>query len=230
MKRLFSILSFLLLFQVSLAAKDNPLADTTKWNVFAVVSGNIEDAARQASEALVKKGFESFPAQGMQVHCTFYLTRFSNVNKDKILNVISETASETKKFSLETDGLHITNGNWVFINLKKDALLQNLADTIVTKLEKYRFNDGFIPKWVEDYPEKKKNIADFGSPNVFSSFEPHLTLVAGNDKGELLSAFVKENSEKEFAKTIKGQLIGIGLGKADRNGQIEEVEKIFYLK
>ncbi len=74
-----------------------------------------------------------------------------------------------------------------------------------------------------------ENIKKYGSPNVYSEFNPHLTFLPGSD-GEKLNSFYNKHKESDFAKAIPGKVIAIGIGIADRNGQIKEAMKIFPLQ
>jgi hypothetical protein len=61
------------------------------------------------------------------------------------------------------------------------ACLQNLSDMIVLATYKYATPNQAIPPWVNALPksERERKIAmiqKYGSPNVFSEFQPHLTV------------------------------------------------------
>lgn len=202
--------------------------DTLNLNVFAVVSENIENAALDVSHDLkARTGYESFPLKGYQVHCTLYMTRYKKDKYPEILAVVKKIANSTSSFELKTGGLHLTKGNWLFLNLIKSKELQELANVLAIELAPKRYIDNYIPKWVNDYPDKKENIAKYGSPNVFEQFEPHLTLLPGNKNTEPLCRFVLQSVSKDYGKCIKGKVIGIGIGNAPKFGQIKKADKIF---
>lgn len=59
--------------------------------------------------------------------------------------------------------------------------LQKWSDLLATQLSKYMVPDQPIPDWVQVLPEplrteKINMIKEYGSPNVFDQFGPHVTL------------------------------------------------------
>lgn len=59
--------------------------------------------------------------------------------------------------------------------------LQKWSDLVATQLAQYMVPNQPIPDWVEGLPEPLKTekiamIKKYGSPNVFSQFQPHVTL------------------------------------------------------
>lgn len=201
-----------------------------KINVFAVVSPNIEAAAIKASEILHKEqGLEAFPFMGYQVHCTLYMTQYPAEVRDKVRSKIKRLADGVREFRVSTTGLEITSGNWFFINLERNRNLQALSDAVVKLLSPLRVPSDFIPDWAKSMPNKVEYISKYGSPNVFDEFNPHLTLTASTD-GEKLANFLETHFESDFAQNISGEIIAIGYGIADRNGQIEKPIEIFPLR
>lgn len=206
-------------------------ANTVNLNVFAVVSDNIEHAVIDLSHDLkVHTGCESFPLKGYQTHCTLYMTRYDRKSIDKIVEKVKEIAESENSFEFVTGGVHLTKGNWLFLNMQKNNGLQYLADRLATELSPLRQEDDHIPAWVEQYPEKKKNIAEFGSPNVFAQFEPHLTLLAGGDDTFSLCRFVVRSVSRPYGRAIKGRIVGIGIGEAPHFGQIKKADHVFLFK
>jgi hypothetical protein len=205
------------------------LENKEKINVFAVVSENIEQAFVKAAETLkAEEGLEAFPLQNYQIHCTLYMTMYPQNTMEKVLPILEKLASNTKEFSINSSGLEITAGNWFFMSLDRNRNLQTLADSVVNELSPLRSTSDFIPNWARQFPEKMENIKKFGSPNVFSEFNPHLTFLPGSD-GEKLKRFYSKHKKSDFAREIPGKVIALGAGIADRNGQLKEAIKIFPL-
>ncbi|NCB45753.1 DUF1045 domain-containing protein, partial [bacterium] len=138
-------------------------------------------------------------------------------------------ADGVREFRVSTTGLEITSGNWFFINLERNRNLQALSDAVVKLLSPLRVPSDFIPDWAKSMPNKVEYISKYGSPNVFDEFNPHLTLTASTD-GEKLANFLETHFESDFAQNISGEIIAIGYGIADRNGQIEKPIEIFPLR
>jgi hypothetical protein len=223
-----AVLVFVLVAVIASAQSDKPQFE--KINVFAVVSQNIENAFTDAAKALKEEeGLEAFPLLGYQTHCTLYMTQYPEGTKDSVLAKIAELASNTREFEINSTGLEITSGNWYFMNLERNRNLQTLSDNVVEMLAPLRAQSDFIPDWAKEFPTKLEYIAKYGSPNVYSEFNPHLTFLAKSDE-EKLQRFNKKHADSDFAKVIGGSVVAIGAGIADRDGQMKEPWKIFPLK
>jgi 2'-5' RNA ligase len=210
-----------------------PAAETPvneKINVFAVVSPEIETACLEAARTLMQEeSLESFPLQGFQIHCTLYMTQYPIGSIEKVAEAVNEVAKNTREFEVKSTGLEITAGNWFFLNLDRNRNLQTFSDTVVEKLAEMRSPSNFVPDWAKDFPNKVEYITKYGSPNVYAEFNPHLTLLAKSDE-EKLQRFMAKHADSSFTQPITGKVVAIGLGIADRNGQIEKPFKIFPLQ
>lgn len=225
-------LVFVLVVLVAVVVAAQPAAQPPqeKINVFAVVSPNIEQAVHEAATALRdEEGLESFPLQGFQIHCTLYMTQYPAGRQAEILPKVEEFASTTKIFPTTTTGLEITSGNWFFLNLERNSPLQTASDRMVELLAPLRAQSDYVPDWAKEFPAKVEFISKYGSPNVFGEFNPHLTLLAPSDEAKLRT-FLTKHADSSFAKPIAGQVVAIGVGIADRNGQVKEPWKIFPLQ
>lgn len=228
LQRFFLLL--LLTVTVAVSAQTTDLPPLEKINVFAVVSENIETAFKKAATVLKEEeGVDSFPLQGLQIHCTLYMTQYPAGLKDQVLAKIAELASNTKQFDSKTTGLEITSGNWFFLNLERNRNLQTLSDSVVAILAPMRAKSDFIPEWAKAFPNKVEYISKYGSPNVYEEFNPHLTFLSRAET-EKLQNFMKNHEKSDFAQTITGKVVAIGAGIADRNGQIPEPWQIFPLQ
>ena len=63
----------------------------------------------------------------------------------------------------------------------------------------------------------------YGSPNVFTSFDPHITLLTPEDSAKI-DAFTSKYDFKPF----KSKVIGIGIAQVDDLGQAKNI--IYSLK
>ena len=61
------------------------------------------------------------------------------------------------------------------LDIQNSQTLQQLSNTVVKDLAKYRNKDYPAPSWVKFYPNKLKSFEKYGSPNTFAEFNPHLT-------------------------------------------------------
>lgn len=205
--------------------------DLLKINIFAVVSPNIENAVHAISQDLKEQeDLETFAYKGYQIHCTLYMTLYPPSALSELTQKVASFAQTVKKFPAKTNGMKITKNNWFFLDLYKDRNLQNLSDAVVNFASPLRAITNYIPEWVKDYPEKLEMIKQYGSPNVFSQFEPHLTLLSKSN-GEVLARFYERNKQNpKYATPIEGEIIGIGIGIADKDGQIASPTAIFKFK
>ncbi|OGK12242.1 MAG: hypothetical protein A2W80_02335 [Candidatus Riflebacteria bacterium GWC2_50_8] len=231
MTKLLSIVLLLfILVAVIASAQTETLPPQEKINVFCVVSDNIETAFKDAAKALQEEeGLEAFPVKGYQTHCTLYMTQYPLGMQNEVLAKIEALASGTKEFAVNSTGLEITSGNWFFMNIERNSSLQKLSDTLVEQLAPLRAKSDYVPDWAKEFPTKVEYISKYGSPNVYSEFNPHLTFLAKSD-AEKLQRFTGKHADSDFAKIIAGHVVAIGAGLADRDGQIKEPWKIFPLQ
>ena len=197
--------------------------DDSKINIFAVLSSEIEEAAKSCSESLlVQEKLKTFPQQGYQIHCTLYMANYSPERVNSLKELVASFALTVRPFDATSSGMFVTKEHWLFLNIVKDRNLQTLSDTIVTLTAPLRSPNQFIPEWAKSSPEKLECIKKYGSPNVFVQFGPHLTLLANAD-GAALARFLQKNSANPaFGLPVKGRIIGIGLGIADEKGQVQK--------
>ncbi|HOY68516.1 MAG TPA: DUF1045 domain-containing protein [Candidatus Ozemobacteraceae bacterium] len=204
------------------ASQAAPLPQTIKLNVFALVSENLETMARNAGEAVhAEEGLDAYPAMGYQVHCTLYMTQYSPEKTKTVQGIVASLAETVRPFPVRAAGISATKDFWMFINLDRGRNLQTLSDTVVQSLSGHRFPSDFIPEWVKQYPQKLEYITKYGSPNVFAEFEPHLTILAKSDPQKVGGFLERHADDPAFGKPRYGQVIGIGIGEADRAGQIK---------
>lgn len=203
--------------------------ETDKINVFAVVSENIEAAAKVASVDLkTSENIETFTLNGYQPHCTLYMTAYP-VGRQKLLAaLVRKIAKNTRQFKVNSKGIEVAASDWLFLSLENNKELQALCDNVANSLAFLREKSDYVPEWAKSMPAKVECIKKYGSPNVFSQFDPHLTLLAKSD-GAMLRRFKANARSKFYDKVIEGKVVAIGYGLADRNGQIKEPIEVFSL-
>lgn len=189
-------------------------------NVYAIPSGEIEDAVMAVSDKLAELGMESFPKSGHAIHATLYLTDYSDDAIADLKTTVEAIAADWSRFPLTARGIEVTPSNWVFVGIEKTNDLQRLADQVVLAAAPLRDQSVAAPAWMQNFPDKLPAFERYGSPNVFEQFSPHFTLLANEDSPNL-QAFVAW--AKEAKPTATGSVVGIGIGRADANGQIEEI-------
>lgn len=117
------------------------------------------------------------------LHSSLYLSKFKSKNISSIKALIKTIAKSYPSFMLCTSDLYLTSGQWLMLgfefhgeNASAVHSLQNLSDKIVTDLSAWRDTSAVIPAWAKHDLTKVKAFEQYGSPNVFSSFEPHISL------------------------------------------------------
>jgi len=200
-------------------------------NVFAVVSPDIEEQVKVVGTILKDQlGMETFAQKGFQIHCTLYMTHFLPEKTERLTQEVASLAATLKTFDVQTTGLMLTKDNWLFLNLEKNKNLNDLMEKVVKGLYNLRSDNIPVPEWLKNYPEKMSSFKVYGSPNVFEDFEPHLTLVAKGDFEKLAKFIVLAKTSDVLMKTVNGRIVGIGVGLADDDGQVQKAQIIFPLK
>ena len=169
-------------------------------------------------------------------HVTLYLTEWScpsgkasaadvgNIAppptcKESIALAISEV-----KYSLGAPfgpcELSLTNlysqGNYIFANVSDTACLQRYSDTIVNASYRLATPNQPVPGWVNTLPEperseKTRYVKEFGSPNVFLQFQPHVTLAWGSDTVAVAAATAALDASGIMAPTqFSGDIVAMG--------------------
>ncbi len=195
-------------------------ADSKSLNVFAIPSQPIVDEVDTVSKVIGDYGMETFHAKGFPVHATLYLTNYPADAVEKIKQSVEQLADKWHRFPADVAGIDVTAGNWVFLEVTWNATLQRLADEATLALEPLRDHHITVPGWVKNYPEKLPAFQRYGSPNVFSQFQPHLTLLAA-EKNPKLKEFESAIKDKKFQ--ANGEIVGIGIGVTNEWGQIAEL-------
>ncbi|MCJ2183275.1 2'-5' RNA ligase family protein [Novosphingobium sp. 1949] len=186
-------------------------------DVYAIPSRTIVATVAGESKELAARGMTTFQAKGQAVHATLYLTRYPASAVPALKTAIAALARRQHRFPMAITGTERTASNWLFLTVERSAALQRLADEVTLAAEPLRDHAITAPAWMSHYPEKLPAFERYGSPNVFTQFEPHLTLLA-NETSPALDAYVEQTRAHPPQGT--GLVEGIGIGLTDANGQI----------
>ena len=209
MKKLF--FSIFLMFCINVFSNVN-------YNVFVIMDNNATKNVENISKGLKEVGIESLYSKGYAVHLTLYLTEYKPDTLKTIKDTVNKIANQTKPFDIEFYRLRKTGGNWFMLDAQNNEAIQQLADEITVSLNKYRAKDAKVPDWAKSIPEKVKSFNLYGSPNVFTSFDPHITLLTTEDSAKI-DAFTSKYDFKPF----KSKVIGIGIAQVDDLGQAKNI-------
>jgi hypothetical protein len=157
-------------------------------------------------------------------HLTLYLTQFESEAVEDVVAAVRAALVElpcacqayTGGFSASAVGF----GLW---NMQVSQCLQRLSDLVVRATYRYMVPDQPIPAWVESLPEPARSakiqmIRLYGSPNVFSQFNPHVTL-AFDVADNLTEIFHQMPIPASFPFTV----LEIGIGAVGPNGTVLRV-------
>lgn len=226
----FKYLALPVAFGIFFTVANRVIADETdKINVFCVMSENIEAEVKVATVDLkVTENIETFALKGYQPHCTLYMTAYPKGRQKLVATIVRRIANTTKQFPINTKGIEVAASDWLFMGIENNKELQSLCDEVATRLAFLRAKSDYVPAWAKSMPAKVECIKKYGSPNVFSQFDPHLTLLAKSD-GEMLKRFKTYCEDKIYNKPVSGKVVAIGYGLADRDGQIKTPIEVFPL-
>ena len=188
------------------------------YNVFVIMDNNAKENVENISKGLKEAGIDSLYSKGYAIHMTLYLTEYKPESLKKIKEVVNKIAKETKPFDVNFYRLRKTGGNWFMLDAENNGIIQGLADEVTVRLNKYRATDAKVPDWAKSIPEKVKSFNLYGSPNVFTSFDPHITLLTPEDPAKI-DTFTSKYNFKPF----KAKVIGIGIAQVDDLGQAKDI-------
>ena len=218
-------LLFYILFSLGMMSFAN-----VNYNVFVKLDDNASKNVSLISKDLERVGIESLYSQGYVVHLTLYLTEYKADKLDQIKSVVNEIASKSHPFEIEFKKVFKTGGNWLMLDNDKNVTLQALSDEVTHLLSPIRATDAVVPAWAKNIPAKAASFEKYGSPNVFSNFDPHVTLVVGKfgdvaQKGQL-EALLAINKFTPF----KSKVIGMGIAEVDGSGQAKKDKVLHYVE
>jgi hypothetical protein len=145
-------------------------------------------------------------------HITLYLSSFGRINLysiEKALRQLFQQNLNVNDFddiqmpylpcTVEIEPVIFASGNYVLWQVKNDACIQSLSDAIVNSTSQYLSPNAktTIPAWINTLPPEIRQlkidmIHKYGSPNVFSQFEPHVTLAWSSSNDTVLSDIVQK--------------------------------------
>jgi len=125
-------------------------------------------------------------------HITLYLTEYVSANISDVVTTLNGVIPKLAKKigSCRIDfGKPFAQGQYYMWRTEVPDCMQQIADNLTMELAKYRNVDQEVPDWVLTLPEPMRSerialVHQYGSPNVFNYFDPHLTL-AWSDQDDL---------------------------------------------
>jgi hypothetical protein len=194
----------------------------------------------QSHDLFKKYQFQTF-FKKYPMHVTLYQADFKAQMLPELIKSVKEIASHWQAIQLRTDKLYLTAGNYLMLDILNDRAnksshhsLQALSDKITLTLSPLHDEKAVIPAWAKAIPEKQRAFQIYGSPNVFSEYQPHISLFAFKAKNDDES----QSFKRELAYLIKNYSIKnivstsnkIGIAFVNQQGQITEEIISFTLK
>jgi len=139
-------------------------------------------------------------------HITLYLTDFVESSLNDVLVAVKKVLAEQGQIcQVELSGMDAGATGYVMWNVELSDCLQRLSNSVVLATYQYATPNQSIPPWVNSLPkaEREKKIAmieKYGSPNVFSEFQPHLT-IAYDTKDAISSIYGSLKNTASFEAT-----------------------------
>lgn len=116
-----------------------------------------------------------------QPHVTLYLTEFRNESYADIMRSMAKLISSMQGCLLKMNDTVDMSGSYALWDVLPNTCLSLLSNQTVLALAQYIVPNQPVPEWVYDLPEPERSrkielVKDYGSPNVFDQFQPHVTL------------------------------------------------------
>ena len=217
LKKCILTLAFVSLSQAALAS---PSPAATSYNLFLIPSHNVDTTVSTISNQLKQHQLSALYSQGYLPHITLYLTEYPTTNLKLLQQQAQQLAHQWHQFPLTLKHIERTKGDWLMLKVSNTRELQRLADTAAITVSPLRSMDPKVPAWVSHYPEKLAVFQRYGSPNVFTNFEPHITLLAQSDP-QKLTQFMADYGDK--FQSVNFKALGIGIAAVNSNGQAKAV-------
>ena len=211
---------------MTMAASSCAMADTPETpsiDVFLQPSNGIVQHVKMQSRQLNKMGESTFYEKGFPPHVTLYLTSYLASALPEVKRVVKDIAKHQYSFPLEITGASVTKSQWVFLDVKDSKTLQTLSDRVAQRLASLHDKSMPTPSWVKKYPEKEAFVKKYGSPNVFSQFQPHITLLANGNEAAVTKYRAYYDALPQKEQSAYGHGIAICIGYADKYGEITKV-------
>lgn len=209
-----------------------------QYNVYLIPDTTADKYVKEFDNSLAKtdvlEKYKTTPfIKNHPVHLTLYLTSFQSKYINDIESQLAELAKNTEPFYIKTTGFSAGKSGFVMLDIKNSPSLQQLSNSAISNLAKYRDKDYPAPSWVKFYPSKLASFEKYGSPNAFAEFNPHISILAAN----LQTDQERDSFDKDFNAIIKDtklepisfKIKAIGFGEVDENGQVTKTLHIYKL-
>jgi hypothetical protein len=116
-------------------------------------------------------------------HVTLYLTKFPSSSLQSVLAAVRDAFTEPsfKSSCFSNFSAAVVIGNYSMLPLNATDCLRTMSDLVVERTYQFALDNQSIPKWVLLLPEPDRSLKlamfkQYASPNVFSQYDPHITV------------------------------------------------------
>ena len=194
-------------------------------NVCAIVPEEENAGVLKVFKRLRELGVRTFWEQGRVIHCTLFMTEYPEAVKDELPDVVRESVAGDHDFAVACTGMSAPGSGWLFLDLDR-SVIQSVANKLADALQPSRAKQPRRPSWLQAGTRQDEMFKKYGSPNVRSEFNPHLSL-ACVELPELLGVVFRDEEFKALCSSVGTvQLRGIGVAEADDMGQFTRANLI----
>jgi len=233
---------------LAFAAKSGGESQPPKYqdvNVFLQFTPQIGQQIDGFNQVLSKEGvWKKYDTQPLidshAVHLTLYLTTYNTKNIPEIIKIVKEDAKTMHQFNISTSGIVASTSNFVMLNVDNSKnsdgtnnFMQQYSDKVTGDLAPIRYLQSTIPAWASSIPDKEASYQLYGSPNVYTQFVPHFSILVANVSPANEATYLSDMNAciKEYNfQPVTATAVSIGVGYADANGQVTKVLASFPLK
>ncbi len=170
------------------------------------------------------------------LHVTLYLADYQEHQIPFIIHRVKTIVATQKPLPLSTRDFITLPSGYTQLKVTNNPKLQQLSSHMVHSLHILRDKTATIPAWAAQNMRRKKLFSKYGSPGVFSFYNPHFSLfdpesLNKQQTGELVTKLKKliAKFSKQHKTRVKAQAFAVGIGIADSQGQIiKELDSIVF--
>eukprot|EP01029_Cantina_marsupialis_P029756 TRINITY_DN782144_c0_g1_i1.p1 TRINITY_DN782144_c0_g1~~TRINITY_DN782144_c0_g1_i1.p1 ORF type:complete len:228 (+),score=53.29 TRINITY_DN782144_c0_g1_i1:47-730(+) len=159
-------------------------SESTRLNIHVKLDQRVEELAIGYNAYFVRMcpNEDIFLQTYQQPHITLYLTEFQTDALDSIISAANDIVKNFPSHCIVELQDATATGSYTMWHVKPTSCLQRMSDKIVEATSKYAIPNQPIPDWIAGLKnatmraEKINYVKKYGSPNVFSQFQPHVTL------------------------------------------------------
>ncbi len=218
------ILSFILF-------NDNTWATTIAVNVYLKLADNnaivqrIQLFNQQLKQTRLGQKVRPFLEDHLP-HITLYLADYDEKKLPQLLARVKQLSKKQSVLKVKQGRFLVLHSNYVMLALRHNNALQQLSTKSLMTLYDLRDRRAEIPVWAAANPTKKALFTRYGSPNILTEFQPHLSIMVEpeqlcqKEQKQLNQQLHRLVNQLNRLPSLTAKAVMIGVGIADKNGQI----------